>query len=96
MDAANPIANDTHPIQLPDFPHDLGRAYLVSASKALTWFYLGIGNAVPGNNDRYLHPGRISADCVTVEDIGKWDELYNVLILSRDGSRNVGSVNVQG
>lgn len=74
MDAANPIANDTHPIQLSDFPHDLGRAYLVSASKALIWFYLGIGNAVPGNNDRYLHPSRISAGCVTVEDIGKWDE----------------------
>jgi hypothetical protein len=95
-DGSNPIANGSHPIQLPDFPHDLGRGYLSQASKAMTWFYLGSGNAIPGNNDRYLHPGRISAGCVTVTDIAKWDSLYDVLILSRaPGGRNAGTITVQ-
>ena len=82
-DSSNPIANGRHPIQLPDFPHDLGRSYTARASKAMTWFYLGTGNAISGENDRYLHPGRISAGCVTVTDISKWDLLYAVLMISR-------------
>lgn len=83
MDTSNPIPNGRHPIQLPDFPHDLGRSYVSRASKAMTWFYLGTGNAIPGRNDRYLHPGRISAGCVTVTDLSKWDSLYARSILSR-------------
>lgn len=94
-DRSNPIRSGVHPIQLPDFPHDLGRPHLAMASKAMTWFYLGIGNAVPENDDRYLHPGRISAGCVTVEDLSSWDRLYAVLILSRaPGGRNVGTLTV--
>lgn len=94
-DASNPITNGAHPVQLPDFPHELGRTYISSASKAMTWFYLGTGNATPGN-DRYLHPGRISAGCVTVTDISKWDLLYAKLILSRaQGGKNVGTITVQ-
>jgi hypothetical protein len=62
----------------------------------MTWFYLGTGNAIAGRNDRYLHPGRISAGCVTVTDLSKWDSLYAVLILSRaTGGKNVGTINVQ-
>ncbi len=95
-DSSNPITNGLHPVQLPDFPHDLGRSYTSRASKAMTWFYLGTGNAIAGKNDRYLHPGRISAGCVTVTDISKWDLLYAVLILSRDqGGKNVGTITVQ-
>lgn len=94
-EAANPIANGVHPIQLPAFPHDLARSYIPRASKAMTWFYLGTGNAIPGRNDRYLHPGRISAGCVTVTDLSNWDRLYNQLILSRAiGGRNVGTITV--
>lgn len=95
-DSSNPISNGRHPIQLPDFPHDLGRSYVGRASKAMTWFYLGTGNAIPGKNDRYLHPGRISAGCVTVTDVSKWDSLYKKLILSRaSGGKNVGAITVQ-
>ena len=32
-DPRNPISNGRHPVQLPDFPHDLGRAYVSRASK---------------------------------------------------------------
>ncbi len=95
-DSSNPIPNGHNPIQLPAFPHNLGRSYVSRASKAMTWFYLGTGNAIPGRNDRYLHPGRISAGCVTVTDLSKWDSLYNVLILSRAaGGKNVGTIIVQ-
>lgn len=95
-DPNNPIPNGRHSVQLPDFPHDLGRSYIIHTSKAMTWFYLGTGNAVPGRNDRFLHPGRISAGCVTVTDLSKWDSLYAVLILSRAiGGKNVGTITVQ-
>ncbi len=93
---SNPIANGQHPIQIPDFPHDIGRGYVAQASKSLTWFYLGIGNAAPGGNDRYLHTGQISAGCVTVTDVARWDSLYAVLILARaPGGKNVGTIIVQ-
>ncbi|MGI9507919.1 MAG: hypothetical protein ACR2QJ_01050 [Geminicoccaceae bacterium] len=91
----SPISNGEHPIQLPDFPHDLGRSYVNAASKAMTWFYLGTGHAIRNNNDRYLHPGRISAGCVTVQDLSGWDRLYDLLILSRaPGGKNVGTLTV--
>lgn len=95
-DRSNPIHNGRHPVQLPAFPHDLGRSYVPRASKAMTWFYLGTGNAIPGRNDRYLHPGRISAGCVTVTELSKWDSLYAVLIISRmPGGSNAGTITVQ-
>ncbi len=95
-DPNNPIRNGVHPVKLPAFPHDLGRSYVPRASKAMTWFYLGTGKAIPGRNDRYLHPGRISAGCVTVTELSKWDRLYTVLILSRaTGDSNVGTITVQ-
>lgn len=95
-DSSNPIANGRHPVQLPDFPHDLGRSYTSRASTAMTWFYLGTGNAISGKDDRYLHPGRMSAGCVTVTDISKWDLLYAVLMISRaPGGKNIGTITVQ-
>ena len=95
-DISNPINDGPYPIQLPGFPHDLARSYVPQASKAMTWFYLGTGHAVPGINDRYLHPGLISAGCVTVTDLSKWDMLYDTLILSRvPGGHDAGIITVQ-
>lgn len=95
-DSGNPIPNGVYPIQLPDFPHDLGSGYVSQASKAMTWFYLGTGNAKPNDNDRYLHPGRVSAGCITVTQVSQWDSLYAVLILSRAiGGKDVGTITVQ-
>lgn len=90
----NPIHVGTHPIQILDFPHPHGRNYLGTTPYALNWFYLGHGNAVPGNNDRYLHPGTLSAGCVTVEP-RDWNALYRYLILCRSGDgKTVGSIQV--
>jgi hypothetical protein len=94
-DTGNPIRAGSYPIQLPDFPHGIGAGYASQAKYTLSWFYLGTGNAVAGNNDRYLHTGSGSAGCVTVTDIAKWDSLYNHLILCRAvGGRNVGTIAV--
>jgi hypothetical protein len=99
-DPSNPVPNGRHAIQLPDFPHDLGSGYVnQGAKKAKTWFHLGEGVAVPGNEgrDRYLHPGRVSAGCITVKDLANWDRLYDLLIVSRAGNgKDVGHVTVSG
>lgn len=90
----NPIPAGVHPIQLPDFPHSLGMGYMSQSTYAKSWFYLGQGNAVPGNNDRYLHPGSVSAGCITV-DPSEWTRLYQYLILCRSGDgKTVGTVTV--
>jgi hypothetical protein len=89
-DATNPVPVGTYPIQIPDFPHQWGNIYLHKTDYALTWFYLGYGKAVSGSNDRYLHPGRVSEGCVTV-DPAAWTQLYKYLIASRSGdASNVG------
>lgn len=89
-----PIPLGTHPIQLPDFPHDKGRHYLGNSAYAMNWFYLGHGEAVDGRGDRYLHAGRASAGCVTVDPMA-WTNLYRYLILCRSGDgKTVGTINV--
>lgn len=91
----SPIANGVHPIQIPDFPHALGTHYLEQTKAALNWFYLRAGLAVPGQEDNYLHPGRISAGCVTVTDVPDWTRLYNHLVLCRAGdNKTVGTITV--
>jgi hypothetical protein len=91
---SNPISVGTHPIQIPDFPHDLGNHYMGTTSYARSWFYLGHGAALPGNNDRYLHPGLQSAGCITVEP-KDWTAFYKYLILCRGGNgTTVGAVTV--
>ncbi|WP_152034019.1 hypothetical protein [Paracidovorax avenae] len=92
--ARNPIRTGTHPVQLPDFPHSIGAIYSSRSPYSKTWFYLGHGHAVPGNNDRYLHPGSVSAGCITV-DPGEWTALYKYLILCRRGDgTTMGTVTV--
>lgn len=94
-DKDNPIeAGKSHPIQIPDFPHNGGIGYLARSVYAKNWFYLGVGNAVSGNNDRYLHPGRESAGCITVDALA-WTRLYQYLILCRSGDGHaVGKITV--
>ena len=79
-DLGNAIPNGEWDIEIPDFPHALG-AYYESrgAQRAKTWFRLG------HSGDRYLHTGRVSAGCVTVTDLQRWDELYARIVGARKG-----------
>ena len=91
-DGNNPIKSGTHPIQIPDFPHPSDQRYLSQTIYAKNWFYLGRGTAIPGKNDRYLHPGTISEGCITVLP-ADWTKLYQYLILCRNGDGiTVGTV----
>lgn len=90
----HPVPLGMHPIQIPDFPHTWGVDYMAQSPYAKNWFYLGQGNAMPGNNDRYLHTGRLSDGCITVDPAG-WTQLYQYLILCRRGDgKTVGMVSV--
>lgn len=92
----NPPPIGILPIQIPDFPHIMGTSYQVDSIYAKSWFHLGHGHAVPGNNgaDRYMHTGMESAGCITVEPQG-WTRLYEYLILCRgNDGKTVGSVTV--
>jgi hypothetical protein len=92
--ARNKVPVGIHPIQIPQFPHSIGRGYLAQSPYALNWFYLRNGIAMPGNDDRYLHTGSRSAGCVTV-DPASWTRLYKYLILCRSGDgKTVGKINV--
>jgi hypothetical protein len=73
----NPLPNGIYVIQLPDYPHEKGRLYLDRAKRALTWF------RIRANGERYLHTGSISAGCLTVTDVKKWDSLYDAIIWCR-------------
>lgn len=93
-DDENPIKTGTHPVQIPDFPHSIGSAYLHKTPYAKNWFFLNNGSATPFRNDRYLHPGHESAGCITV-DPAQWNSLYQYLILCRSGDgKTVGMVSV--
>jgi len=73
----SPLPNGIYMIELPDYPHEIGRPYLNRAKRALTWFRIRVEGA------RYLHTGSISAGCLTVTDVEKWDSLYDVVIWCR-------------
>lgn len=93
-DIEKPIAVGTHPLQIPDFPHNGGIGYLVYSPYAKNWFFLGQGNALPGRNDRYLHTGLRTEGCITVEP-SRWTQLYRYLILCRrNDGKTVGTVSV--
>ncbi|MBI4750909.1 MAG: hypothetical protein HY774_20715 [Acidobacteria bacterium] len=90
----SPIPQGTHNIQIPDFPHQLGNGYLGQSVFSQTWFLIGTGVAVQGQNARYLHPGQVTAGCATTNP-DQWTDLYRFLILSRQGDRkNVGTLKV--
>jgi hypothetical protein len=84
-DEVNPIPSGRHQIQIPDAPHHGGTSY---GSFATTWFRLGT------SGDRYLHAGRVSLGCATVNDISAWPALYRHLINSRQSTTAVGTLTV--
>jgi hypothetical protein len=87
--AANPVPVGMHELEIPDEVHILGANYQADSPFATTWFRVGHGG------DRFLHPGRISAGCVTVTDTKSWSHVYNYLIRRRKGDgRSVGTITV--
>lgn len=87
--AGNPAPLGLHDIEIPDEVHRMGEPYQIDSPFATTWFRVGHAG------DRYLHPGRVSAGCVTVTDTKKWTDVYNCLIKRRKGdNKSVGTIEV--
>jgi len=75
-----------HEIEIADFSHDLGAPY---GAPGKVWFRIG------HSGDRYVHPGRISAGCLTCAP-SQWEELYGVLHCARANDKiSVGTLVVQ-
>jgi len=87
-DASNPIPEGMHILHLPDAPHRGGNYYVEDCERPHTWFRIG------SNGNRYVHPGRGSAGCLTVPP-AEWNRLYWYLIKARKGDyQNVGMLHV--
>jgi len=87
-DPKEPLPRGVFDIEIPDAPHRGGRRYPESAF-ARTWFRIG------HTKDRFIHTGSRSAGCVTVEETGRWDELYGFLVNARKGDNiSVGTLEV--
>jgi len=78
-------------VEIPDHIHELGRSYTDRARKAMVWFHIGHDP----KDERYLHTGSITAGCITINEVEKWDELWNVVVRGRkrDG-KSVGILEV--
>jgi hypothetical protein len=102
-DPSNKVPAGQWDIEIPDFPHELGRGYTGFAPHAMSWFRI----AAPISKDRYIHPGTISAGCATVGIKGDrtsaqgqaalraYEKLYAYLIRRRKSAGIVGQIQVQ-
>jgi hypothetical protein len=76
-----------HDIEIPDFQHtEYGERY---GRFGTTWFRIG------HSGDRYLHPGRVSAGCVTITQYNEWPNIWLYLINSRKDARSVGEIEIK-
>lgn len=85
--ASNPMPKGWSALEIPDAPHGGGTHYSDKSPFATVWFRIG------QNGDRYLHPGRYSAGCGTVEP-DRWTPIYNYLISKRKDTKRVGAIHV--
>jgi len=81
----NPVPKGKHDIEIPDYSHESGAKY---GDFCTTWFRVG------HSGDRYLHPGRVSAGCVTVKDMPQWINIWRYLIKARKDNQSVGEIQV--
>ncbi|KKT21020.1 MAG: hypothetical protein UW04_C0013G0004 [Parcubacteria group bacterium GW2011_GWB1_43_8] len=77
-DSKNPWQKGFYDIEIPDYPHGGGLIY-PEAVKGTVWFKIGY------SGERYLHPGRVSAGCISITETTRWMEIYNAFIKARKG-----------
>ncbi|MEM1183962.1 MAG: hypothetical protein AAGI53_03065 [Planctomycetota bacterium] len=88
-DETNPVPDGTFNLEIPYEAHALAVTYESQSRFAKTWFRIG------HEGDRFLHPGRVSAGCITVTDIPGWTAIYAYLIGRRaNDTISVGIVEV--
>ena len=72
-----PWEKGLYDIETPDYPHPGGARYEKQAPKAKTWFRIG------HSGEKYLHTGAVSRGCLTITEIIRWGEIYDLLIKAR-------------
>jgi len=77
-DSKNPWKKGLYDIEIPDHPHEGGLKY-PEAGRGTVWFKIG------HSGERYLHPGRVSAGCISITETTRWMEIYDSLIKARKG-----------
>jgi len=77
-DPKNPWKKGLYDIEIPDHPHEGGLKY-PEAGRGTVWFRIG------HSGERYLHPGLVSAGCISITETVRWMEIYNTLIKARKG-----------
>ena len=77
-DPKNPWKKGLYDIEIPDHPHEGGLKY-PEAGRGTVWFKIG------HSGERYLHPGLVSAGCISITETVRWMEVYNALIKARKG-----------
>ncbi|TSC55714.1 MAG: hypothetical protein G01um101418_735 [Parcubacteria group bacterium Gr01-1014_18] len=82
-------------IEIADHPHEGGIKYQDIASKATVWFHIGHERRKGKDEEKYIHTGNGTLGCITLTNKRKWNELYNILIISRLGdSKSIGVLEV--
>ncbi len=83
-DSNNPVPHGTDSVEIADYPHPGGSRY---GDKGKVWFRIG------NSGDRYIHPGRVSAGCITINPAA-WPSIYEILAKGRknSGDTDVGDV----
>ncbi len=89
-DPNNLFSLGVYDIEIPYVPHDKGRPYLNKSRFALVWFHIGHDP----RDDRFLHTGSVSAGCISMREIEKWNEACKKLLISRKDNISVGVLRV--
>ena len=67
----------------------LSKIKYIGDSRGTVWF------RISHSGERYLHPGMVSAGCISVTETKRWMEIYNTLIKARKGDfMSVGTFEV--
>jgi hypothetical protein len=89
-DPKNPWKKGLYDIEIPDHPHEGGLNY-PEAGRGTVWFRIG------HSGERYLHPGMVSAGCISVTETTRWMEIYDALIKARKGDfMSIGTLEIIG
>lgn len=84
----NPPPAGVFELEIPDEVHPIGVSYYAYTKYATSWFRIGHAG------DRYLHPGSVTAGCITVTSLETWTDIYNHLIAKRKGDYSVGTIDI--
>lgn len=85
-------------LEIPSHPHKKTPKFYLNKKSggsrfSETWFRI-----VPFNNnksDLFLHFGKVSEGCITVNQDNSWDDIYNYLIRCRMNRLNIGTITIK-